>query len=165
MNHHRARVDSIHVRLDEIVELDEIVLEIAPIGIDTLQVEVQGRVTGRERVRRRQILGKGTFFAGAVLEAANPYYISNYLAEETDLISRFGALTNPNSVRDCMAIHVNHWPIGKTGFSSMDEIPLDWIAAVEVYDTFDDTPEDARMLSNTAWGGCGLVNVWLWNSW
>lgn len=171
MNHHRGRVDSIHVRLDEIVELDEIVLEIAPIDIDSLRVEVQGKLTGRERVRRRQALGKGTFFAGAALREKVPYYLSSYLAEKTGLMVRFGArsrsvsLVNPRSIRRCMTVHVNDWPIGRTGFRSLDEIPLDMIAAVEVYDTWDDTPEDARMMRNTDWSGCGLVNVWLWNSW
>lgn len=171
MSHEQGEVEDIHVRPDEVLELDDIVLEAAPVQVDTLRVQVQGRLTGRERVRRRQLLGQGTFLAGAVIQQDNPYYLTNYVAEAAGLMVRFGVrgrsarLENPRSIRPCMTVHVNHWPISQSGFGSLDEIPLRWIAAVEIYNTWDETPEDARMMSNTDWGGCGLVNVWLWNSW
>jgi len=55
-------------------------LEIQPVPIELAPLEVQvqrSRLTpGREWVRRRQLLGRGQFFSGAVLASLNPPSVS-----------------------------------------------------------------------------------------
>lgn len=199
MSYHPARVDTFHVQARRTLDLGEIRLEAAPIALDSVRAEGLRTLTGRERIRQRQLLGRGTFLSGAVIEAARPYSLTEYVAEAAGILVRYRGrsphraraaddtrsrqprilqgrvtaevgmiprLLSPEAPRDCMHITVNHWPLANSGYRSLDEIPLSWIAAVEVYNTPWDVPEEAHFaITDFMFDGCGILNVWLWNSW
>jgi hypothetical protein len=163
-------VDSLRVARGQVLTLPDIVLEPDPIALGevTVQVRRRGLVPGREWTRRNQLLGKGTFLPGAVVELAAGASLGAYIANQTRLWVRFdergkAALHNPaGALSRCVDVLVNRWKLERTGFQSVDEIPRERIAAIEIYENERDIPPgywfDGRP-------GCGLVNVWLWNSW
>lgn len=165
-----AAVDSVTVHGREAVRLGDIAVVPGPLVVDDIRVEVRrGQIRGQERVRQRQLLGTGTFFAGAVIERERPESLTWYLAEKSGLEVRYGNRGIPflrSTARpyDCVLVQVNHWPLHRSGYRSLDEIRLDWIAAIEVYPTYRDVPPERRLVWETD-QRCGLLNVWLWNSW
>lgn len=198
MSYHRATLDSLRVGETQRLDLGEIRLEAAPIPLDTLQVEVEGLLRGRELVRRRQILGQGTFVSGAVIEQDDPYSLTQYLADAADIMVRYGSMSgartratdntrvreplllqrrpppaltslpylySPEAPNQCMHVTINHWPMEDSGYRSLDEIELSWIAAVELYNTPREIPQEKLIGIDAQFKRCGLVNVWLWNSW
>jgi hypothetical protein len=184
LTHPRGSIDLLMVADDEILALAQIRLEAAPIPLDPILVEgLRSRLTpGGEWVRRHQLLGKGTFLPGAVVEAHGPASLGGYLANASGLWVRYDergspTLRNPESttMSDCVITLVNRWPLNRPGidggpplgFRSLDAIPLDWIAGIEIYNDYRDVPQgywwDAAPPDSTE--QCGLVNIWLWNSW
>lgn len=167
LGYRRATLDSLFVYPSRPLDLGEIRLETSPIGLDTLRVQARrrGLVPGRELVRRRQLLGRGTFLSGAVLEADDPESLVQYLADASGLVVlSYPTLHSPDAWGGCMEVHINHWP-GLMGYGNIDHIPLEHIAAVEIYSSPDDIPKEKLINLDTAFNGCGLVNIWLWNSW
>lgn len=152
-------------------------LEPKPIALDGIVVEAEaGRLTGQEKVRRRQLLGQGHFLAGREIMVLRPRSLSQYLAEEADLQVRYNRwghpyLWSPVGPHHCVVLQVNHWPLSTQGFNSLDDIPFDWIAGIEIYNTVGDVPPEAALVEYTTrprlYPGeqCGLVNVWFWKSW
>jgi hypothetical protein len=51
------------------------------------------------------------------------------------------------------------------GFPSLDHVPLEWIAAIEVYESMRDVPPGRLQLGTQGFHACAVVNVWTWNSW
>lgn len=152
------------------IELEDILLRPSPLLLDGIRVDVdRPRITpGREFVRRHQLLGKGTFLAGAVITADAPNSLAMYVADRTPLWTTWDArgqptLYNPRGgITRCMSVMVNRWPLERTGYQSIDEIPLDAIAAIEIHERDRDLPpayyfDDPKR--------CGIVQVWLWNGW
>lgn len=150
---------------------------------------------GREWIRQRQLLGNGKFFAGAVLEALDPSSLTTYLAEETGYWVSYDQRGNPsirNPGEDCTLVYVNEWPMNRSvrvaqpvvgvrpaerepalsprdeqelGFPSLDRIPLEWIAAIEIYDDMREVPPGRLQLSGGRFHACAVINVWTWSSW
>jgi hypothetical protein len=181
------------------IDLGTLELEIAPIALSPLELQVnRSRLTpGSEWVRRRQLLGKGRFFSGAVLGVLEPRSLSFYLAEETEMRVSYDMRGVPflyNPAADCTLVFVNEWPMnaGVTagiprpligvesidripistsledqylGFASLDHIPLERIAAIEVYEEMRDVPPGRLQFSTTGAHPCAIVNVWTWDSW
>lgn len=78
-----------------------------------------------------------------------------------------------NQGTGCMAFTVNDRPdglaftsfsriSGTASISALDDTPVSRIAAIEVYRTHREVPEDLRL--NVPFG-CGLLNVWTWGAW
>jgi hypothetical protein len=170
--HDTVTVDSLIVAPGETRTLGDIELRISPIPLDEVSVDVQrskDSPKGRDWVRRNQQLGKGTFISGAVADHAAGRSLGAYIARETKLWPRYdmrGDVTsfiNPGgAVSRCVQVLVNRWRIERTNWTSVDQIPREDIAAIEVYQNDRDLPPgywfDGRP-------GCGIVNVWLWESW
>jgi hypothetical protein len=161
-------VDDVAVRAGETLPVPDILLAPDPASIEGVTVSRErSRVTrGSEWVRQRQMTGAGSFFAGAVIEMGHRGSLGLYLASETGLWPRSGvrgvqSLRNPRGFYGCIVPMLNQWPLARTGYRSLDEIPVERIAAVEVYDNYRDVPP---ILQSTA-GFCGVVNVWTWESW
>ncbi len=57
---------------------------------------------------------------------------------------------------------VNRWPLERTNYRSIDEIPAESIAAIEIYESERDRPPGYYFEGKHE---CGLIQVWLWNSW
>ncbi len=170
-------MEDVQVGNRETVALDDLRLAISPIVLDALVAATPaGRLTGQETLRRRQLLGKGTFFSGAELAEERPRSLTAYLAEVADLEVRndywgFPALWSPVGPHHCLVVQVNHWPLSTLGYRSLDEIALRHVAAIEIYNTVSEVPpekdlieytEQPRLFPNRK---CGLVNVWLWKAW
>jgi hypothetical protein len=155
------------VRAGETLAVADIHLTPAPASLDGVMAETdRPRITrGAEWVRQRQMSGNGAFFAGSVIEMSHRGSLGLYLASETGLWPRptyYGVgLRNPRGFYGCMVPMLNQWPLYRTGYRSLDEIPVQAIAAVEVYDNYRDVPWIMQGVS----GNCGVVNVWTWNSW
>jgi hypothetical protein len=172
------------------LELPDLSLQPNPFVLDSLQVEGRRpRLTpGREWVRRHQLLGQGTFLAGAVLRALDPPSLTQHVAEESGLwvrhntnyrefratadhdplasganiVNRFMQpfVSNPQCIHGGIVTLVNRWPLWRTGILSLDDIPLERIAAIEIY------YDEREVPPGYAWDSeCGLVNVWTWDSW
>ena len=158
------------LRADESVTLEDFVLDPAPIVLNELSVEVEPtrRTTGREWVRRNQLHGTGTFLAGALIAVDAPHSLGSYIADRTELWVRYNArgqplLDNPRGAMSrCVDIMVNRWPLDRSGYRSIDEIPAGNIAAIEIYENDRDRPPGYYFEGRP---GCGLIQVWLWNSW
>lgn len=167
MAYGESAVDSLFVGESEEVILPAIRLEPAPIALDPIVARAPPppRVTrGQEWIRRHQLEGKGAFFAGAILEVLNPPSLTEYIAAQTGLSLSIGSrgqkgLWHPDSRNgeDCIVVRLNRWPLTYP----IDEIPIAGVAGIEVYKDAIDVP------LGYAWdhGKCGLVNIWLWNSW
>ena len=170
--HKPVTIDSLQVPVGEVRTLPDISLEVAPIPLDSLSVQV-GRGTessrGRDWVRRNQQLRKGMFISGAVADYAAGRSIGAYIATQAKLWPRYdmrGQVTsfiNPGgALSRCVQVLVNRWPIEHMHYTSVDQIRREDIAAIEIY-------QDDRDLPPGYWfdgkPGCGIVNVWLWNSW
>jgi hypothetical protein len=179
--------------------LGDLAIEPVPIQLAPLEVEARrSRLTpGREWVRQRQLLGRGTFYSGAVLAALEPPSLTAHLAQQVGLRDRWDERGVASLVSDtsCMLVFVNEWPLNAAspagisrprvgvpinqaaaigsrvesqnmGFPSLDDIPLEWIAAVEVYHEMRDVPPGR--LQRTMGGrfhACAVVNLWTWDSW
>jgi len=101
-------------------------------------------------------------------------------------------LNNPRA--DCSLIFVNEWPMNaamsgtvpqprvgvqsidrppagsarelrEMGFPSLDAIPLEWIAAIEVYENMRDVPPGRLQFAFSGAHSCAIINVWTWDSW
>lgn len=152
-------------------------LEPDPVRLQEVLVETSaGRLSGREKVRRRQLLGKGTFVSGPQLQDIGQESLTQYLAREADLEVRyhpwgFQYLRSPIGPSHCLVVQVNHWPLSTLGYQSLDEIRIDRIAAIEIYNTVSDVPPEEDLIQATRdprlfpGENCGLVNVWFWHSW
>jgi hypothetical protein len=168
--HGPVTVDSLRVGRGEELALGDIELEPIPLALDELTVQVERRrlTPGREWVRRNQSHGKGTFLPGAVVALQAGASVASYVADQTRLWVRFDergrpALINPaGSLSRCVNVLVNRWRLERTGFLSLDEIPRSDIAAIEIYENERDLPP-GYYFDGTP--GCGVINVWLWNSW
>lgn len=122
-----------------------------------LPVTYSGRSVHRERMRDLQ-------------RARDPFILQR--RPPTELRTE-PMLQSPRASDNCLMVTVNHWPLGKSGYRSLDDIPVEWIAAVEIYETPNDIPREKLIgLDPTMspdpdpdWKACGLLNVWLWNSW
>lgn len=198
LSYDSATVSSIHVEAFRTDDVGEIRLVPAPLALDTLLGEGTRRPRGRDRVQRRQMLGTGTFLAGAIIEHDNPQSLTHYLGDAAGLPVRYigvsghraraadftrsrtpsvlqnripraitstPRLSSPRAPRNCMTITINHWPIQSSGHRSLDDIPLSSIAAVEIYETPREVPEEAIFGIDHHWQGCGVLNVWLRGSW
>jgi hypothetical protein len=167
---HRDSLSVAKVRADERLTLEDFVLDPAPIVMDQVSVEVQQsrRTPGREWVRRNQLHGTGTFLAGITIATDAPHSLGDYIADRTRLWVRYDArgrptLVNPaGSMSRCVEVMVNRWPLSRTGFMSIDDIPHEDIAAIEIYEHDRDRPPGYSFEGRQ---GCGLIQVWLWNSW
>jgi hypothetical protein len=166
-------MDSLRVLEGDTLTLPDIALEPGPIVLDELRVETpRRRPRGQERIRQRQLLGKGVFLSGAMISGDQPKSLTWYLAETAGLqvwygrrgMDRYPSLRSPTGTYDCVRIQINHWSMGQLGYRSLDEIDLDMIAAVEIYPTFSEVPPENMLIWETN-RRCGLVNVWLWNAW
>ncbi len=168
----RASMELPPVPPGDTLNLPDVAIPPEPIALDELEVQTDARglPPGREWVRRHQLLGRGTFLSGAFIALDAPHQLGQYIADRTELW--FGprpggggrpVLFNPRGARSqCVSVRVNRWPLGRSGFRSIDDIPLDWIAAIEIYEAQSDVPDRYAI----EWpGNCGLVQVWLWNSW
>jgi hypothetical protein len=168
--HSPATRDSLRVGINEVVTIPDVELEVVPVSLDGVTVEVgRSRITsGREWVRRNQSHGTGTFLSGADVALNAKSSLALYLATETKLWVRFNSrgrpvITNPaGSLSRCVQVLVNRWKIERTGFLSIDEIPKNQISAIEVYESERDLPPGYYFDGQA---GCGIINVWLWNSW
>ncbi len=182
----------------------ELALVPVPVDLDPLVVtSASGRTPGREWVRRRQVLGAGHYLPGAVLAEINPRSTTEFIADRLGYLVRYSergepVLYNPQS---CMVFLLNEWPLnqaytdenGRTevlGPRTLDEIDLERIAAVEVFDNIADIPPGWLVNVATEFRdvtefvvlgdgtgvirrdpidqgirGCGLVNIWTWESW
>jgi hypothetical protein len=161
----------------ENLALGDLRLDLAPIVLEELILETSaGRARGQEKVRRRQLLGKGSFFSGAELVELRPRSLTEYLAQQADLEVRvdnwgFPYLWSPVGPHHCLVVQVNHWPLSTQGYRSLDEIRLSRVAAIEIYNTVADVPPEADLIRYTEEprlfpeAKCGLVNVWLWLAW
>jgi hypothetical protein len=170
--HDTVTVDSLRLAPGESRTLPDVELQISPIPLDEVAVDVRRTreaPKGREWIRRNQQLGKGTFISGAVADHAAGRSLGAYIAAETKLWPRYDlrghvtSFVNPgDAVSRCVQVLVNRWRIERTNYTSVDQIPREDIAAIEVY-------RDARDVPPGYWfdgrPGCGIVNVWLWNSW
>jgi hypothetical protein len=172
-----AVVNNVSIDRDETRELADFRLRPNPIALEAIIVEAdRGRLRGEDKVRLRQALGLGTFFSGRALEQIRPRSLTEYLARETDLqvhYDRWGFpyLWSPIGPHHCLVVQVNHWPLSTQGYRSLDEIRLDRIAAIEIYNTVSEVPPEPDLIKYTReprlYPGqeCGLVNVWLWRAW
>jgi hypothetical protein len=168
-------VEEVQVGAGEQATVPDVALEPSPVILDEIRVEPRlGRLRpGRERVRQRQLLGEGTFLSGALIEQQNPRSLTEYLAQHGGFMVRYTNQGEPYlwSLRgpyNCLVVQVNHWPLRRSGFRTLDEIPLHWIAAVEIYPTYREVPPEGPLVADIEIGAgnrCGLLNVWLWNSW
>jgi len=164
--YHAGSLDSLHVAQGETLPLGEIRLDRVPILLESVEVEA-GRswiTRGEEWVRRGQLLGEGIFFAGALVALRDPPSLTHFLAEEAGLTVTYNFLHQPflrstDPVETCVRVQVDRWPVGTSPYRNLDGIPLDVIAAIEVYPTRHEVPPQL------AWDAdrCGLVNVWTWN--
>jgi len=176
------------------LEIQPVPIELAPLDV---QVERSRLTPGREWVRRRQLLGRGQFFPGALLTALNPQSVSRYLSEQTEFWVRYDERGTPSLTLPwggCVLMHVNEWPINaamsgtvprprvgvqsvdrppaassselrEMGFPSLDDIPLEWIAAIEVYEEMRDVPPGRLQFTSSGAHPCAIINVWTWDSW
>lgn len=157
-----------------------------PVRLDTLVVFSERRwwqlPPPREKVRRRQLEGKGTFFPGAIIGAAEERdlpsileaRVPGLLVMETASGMELRSLIYPH----CIYLLVNEWPA--IGSFRLDAVRKGEVGAVEVYAEWDDVPEDLKIRifqvyesgtrtfdagSSDAGWACTVVNVWLWNAW
>jgi hypothetical protein len=164
--YHAGSLDSLQVAAGETLEVGEIHLDRVPILLESVEVEA-GRswiTRGEEWVRRGQLLGEGVFFAGALVAMQNPSSLTQFLAEEVGLRVTYNFLHQPflrstDPMDNCVRVQVDRWPVGTSPYRNLDGIPLNIIAAIEVYPTRHEVPPEL------AWdaGRCGLINVWTWN--
>jgi Na+/proline symporter len=129
----------------------------------------------REIVRRRQLEGKGTFFPGAIIAAAEERDLPSILEAR---IPGLRVLETPTAIvlrslyyPYCIHMLVNEWPA--SGSFRLDAVRKDQVGAVEVYNEWADVPNDLKVRvlqlapSDAPWDSveCTVVNVWLWNAW
>lgn len=169
--------DEVTVALRETLVLTDYRLQPRPIALDAIIVEAEsGKLTGAEKIRRRQLLGQGSFFSGTDIALLAPRSLTEYLAREADLEVRYDRwghpyLWSPVGPHHCLVLQVNHWPLSTQGFNSLDEIPFEWIAGIEIYNTVAEVPPESALIGYTTqprlYPGeqCGLLNVWFWKSW
>jgi hypothetical protein len=164
---HRPAVrDSVRVGVGESVDLGDIRLELVPIGLDSVTVDVGApRLTpGSEWLRRNQQHGRGSFLSGQVIALQARASLAEYVAVRTNLWLRYDERSRPTfvnpsgAVSRCVEIFVNRWKLERTGFTSFEAIPRSQIAAIEVYNSERDLPPGYYF---DATPGCGLVNVCL----
>ncbi len=162
-------IDVERVLPNEILTLADFVLRPDPIDLGQLRVDAERHRLdpGREWVRRNQLHGTGTFLAGAIIAKDAPGSLGGYVAGRTKLRARYdvrgqATLTNPAGMSPCVQIMVNRWPLGQTIYRSIDEIPVGHIAAIEIYENERDRPPGYYFEGNHE---CGLIQIWLWNSW
>jgi hypothetical protein len=147
-----AAGDSIHERLS---------MPRAPVALDTLRVERRdGRLTGFDKVMRRQRENNGIFIPGAIFEMADPPYPSQYLQYLIGALftTSGGELRMPGA--RCTVLWIDEWHRPRS-LSSLDQIPVSEFAAIEVYRTFRDVPEELQVHVYP----CGLINVWTSAAW
>jgi hypothetical protein len=166
----RSSVEVPRLLESQSLALDDILLIPAPIILEEIRVEAdRPRLTpGREWVRKNQLYGKGTFLAGAMIALDAPRSLGRYIADRTELWVTYNArgeplLYNPaGAMSRCVNVMVNRWELERTGYRSIDDIPADAIAAIEIYDNDRERPPGYYFEGRP---GCGLIQVWLWNSW
>ena len=176
-----ASLDSVTVPSGETVEVADILLQPSPIVLDEVRAEVRrSRLTpGREWIRQNQLLGKGTFFSGAMLRQLDPLSLTRYIADQVDLWVEYDGRGNPSfknpfAFDPCVVVMLNRWPIYQTfdiddfsdtaGWPSMDEIPIEAIAAVEVYNDLRQLPPMLYFTHRGDAQTCGVVNIWTWDA-
>ncbi len=155
------------------LRLVEVPLERRPILLDTLSVErrrgsILGVTPGWVKLRERQAEGRGIFLSGAMIMARKPPSLTQFLSELQDLHETAGdsALAGRTELRSsegrgCMRIRVNEWMSPAQAFvDSIDELDYESIAAVEIYTSFADVPDDLAHWAHP----CGLVNIWFWGA-
>jgi len=161
-------VESLFVEVGQVLELPPIPLDPTPIVLDSLFADAPPApwvTQGEEMIRRNQLLGKGTFLAGALIEVRKPDSLTEHIAEASGLSVRdnpggLKALWYPESLngRDCIEVLLNRWPL----LYPIDDIPLAGVAGIEIYKDAIDVPEAYSWDFSR---NCGVVNIWLWNSW
>ena len=167
-----AETDTFTLAPRDTVALAPIQLVPAAIAMDTLRVERRRSLFSltppREKIRRRQLEGKGTFLHGSALANRPERYIAQTLAQLEGLQVRTDhpyPVLETTEGRRCLVLLVNEWSPARAGFRSIEEIPRDAIAAVEVYNSYAEVPSDLQLY---AWQGmtpCGIVSIWTWNAW
>jgi hypothetical protein len=161
-------LDSLFVGADEILALPAVLLEPSPILLDSLIARAPSApwvTLGEEWIRRNQILGRGTFLAGAIIEIVKPASLTEHIAASAGLSvittpGGYKSLWYPQSRngRNCIEVMLNRWPL----LYPIDYIPLAGVAAVEIYRDAADVPQAYAWDHNPT---CGVVNIWLRNSW
>jgi len=165
------------LRPERLTSVPRISLPPEPVVLDTLAVEPERRrwnelAPPRERVRRRQLEGRGIFLPGALIESAQPASIPEFIAERVEGIEVHFPQGDPELLSTfyprCLHVLVNEWPA--RGAFSMDQVRVREVGALEVYRTWFDVPDDlqiriAQVASMDAQFRCTVVNVWLWNAW
>jgi hypothetical protein len=165
--YHAAYLDSLSVGDGETLVLEDLFLERVPIVLDPIGVEVDRPwvTRGAEWIRQGQLTGAGIFFAGAVLRVHGPPSLTHYIAERTGLdvvynLTREPFLRSRDAANPCVHVQLNRWPVAGTRFKSLEGIPLETIAAIEVYETYREVPPDFGWDA----GRCALVNIWTWDA-
>ena len=161
------------LRADDVTEVSTLALSTEPFGLDTLAVEVDRPwwyiPPPRERVLDRQLRGKGTFLAGATISAAEERDLAWVLATRVEGLQAIEGRRGPSlgtvMGSRCLVPLVNEWPVVSTRV--LESIPRDQIAAVEIYQEWEEVPEELRfhVFTDQRWPLCGVINVWLWSSW
>lgn len=127
----------------------DLVLRPDPVLLDTLQVEMRRHWSyippPRERVLQRQLLGKGAFIAGAVLENADELHLAHVLESRVDGLQAAPGPRGSATIESvwgarCLVLMVNQWP------SSADDLDYHYrrgnIGALEIYRDFSEVPEE-----------------------
>lgn len=148
-----------------------IALEINPVQLEQLLVEQRaGRLSsGRELVQRHQLLGKGVFLSGAVINAQDPHYTLDAFREVEGIMVNGNRLVAMQGPYRCLKFLHNNLPLRhEAGYNQI--LPVD-IAAVEIYREFAEVPPDLRFeaLDHDRETGevrhCGLINMWTKGAW
>lgn len=167
---HTRETDWFTVGAEEDLELD-IRLEINPVELEPMLVERRAsRVTpGRDLVQRHQMLGKGVFLSGTLIEAADPHYTLDAFRQVEGIMVNGSELVAMRGPYRCLKYLQNNLPLRhESGYNAI--LPKD-IAAVEIYREFAEVPPDLRFeaLDMDVKTGqvrhCGLVNMWTKGAW
>jgi len=155
------------------LQLVEVTLEPRPFLLDTLMVQrrrgsIMGVTPGWVKIQRRQAEETGVFLSGAMIAAANPPSLTQYLSDVQGLAQGAGddalgdntELTSTEG-RRCMKTRVNEWLTPSAAFiDSLDDLEYSAIAAIEIYTSYADVPDDLAFWAFP----CGVVNIWLWSA-
>ncbi|TVP57851.1 MAG: carboxypeptidase regulatory-like domain-containing protein [Gemmatimonadales bacterium] len=162
---------------DGVVTVPDLEVQPEPVMLDTLEVRRRAHwsyiAPPRERVLERQLQGQGTFLAGASINAARDRTITESIANRIEGVEfRGGARAGSGRLqsllgRRCLVVLVNEWP---AGHGAINRLRREHIGAVEVYREWNEVPEELRhhilnQPGSSAPPLCGLVNIWLWDSW
>ena len=160
-----------------VVSVPDLEVHPEPVMLDTLEVRRRAHwsyiAPPRERVLERQLQGSGVFLAGASINAAQDHSITQSIADRVEGVDhRPGTRAGTGWLqsllgRRCLVVLVNEWP---AGHGAINGLRREHIGAVEVYREWDEVPEELRhhVLNQPGDGApelCGLVNIWLWDSW